>query len=251
MEVSKEFYEQVGYYVYLLVDPRDNKVFYVGKGHNDRVNQHEAEALAGKDSCNSEKIAKINEITDSNNQVKQIIVRWGMTEEEAFCVEAALIDFISSGIQLGHLTNMVSGHGSHCYGLQTPEQLDEKLTRGDLDVENLQDNILCINVNKRRKEGNLYEAIRGNWNISPKQANKTDYVIAEYGGVIIGVFKTDEKGWYEVAPEEGKEDVNRKWCRFDGEEVKDPAVLDRYIHKRLPEKKKGSSNPVRYFNKKG
>lgn len=32
--------EALNFYVYALVDPRDKKIFYVGKGSGDRVFQH-------------------------------------------------------------------------------------------------------------------------------------------------------------------------------------------------------------------
>ena len=34
----------MSYYVYELIDPRDDRVFYVGKGKKGRIDQHEAEA---------------------------------------------------------------------------------------------------------------------------------------------------------------------------------------------------------------
>ena len=35
-EFSKEAIDNLKYYVYKLIDPRDGKVFYIGKGKNDR-----------------------------------------------------------------------------------------------------------------------------------------------------------------------------------------------------------------------
>lgn len=37
--------EQLGYYVYLLIDPQTDKVFYVGKGTGDRIFAHLSFAL--------------------------------------------------------------------------------------------------------------------------------------------------------------------------------------------------------------
>ncbi len=39
-KLSKELEDRIGYYVYLLVDSRDNKIFYVGKGRGDSVFKH-------------------------------------------------------------------------------------------------------------------------------------------------------------------------------------------------------------------
>ena len=38
---SEKVKQKLGYYVYALVDPRDNKIFYIGKGINNRIFQHE------------------------------------------------------------------------------------------------------------------------------------------------------------------------------------------------------------------
>jgi hypothetical protein len=42
---SQKVQEELGYYVYCLVDPRDKKIFYVGKGVENRVFAHVNDAL--------------------------------------------------------------------------------------------------------------------------------------------------------------------------------------------------------------
>lgn len=34
---SDKVKQKLGYYVYALADPRDNKIFYIGKGINNRI----------------------------------------------------------------------------------------------------------------------------------------------------------------------------------------------------------------------
>ena len=77
-----------GYYIYALIDPRDDKVFYIGKGIGNRVFMHEIES--GK-SIGSEKmkLKKISDIENAGFSVKKLIVNWGLTESEAFAAEAA------------------------------------------------------------------------------------------------------------------------------------------------------------------
>ena len=45
MEFRQKVKEPLGYYVYALVDPRNSKIFYIGKGKENRVFQHAKGAL--------------------------------------------------------------------------------------------------------------------------------------------------------------------------------------------------------------
>ena len=45
MEFKQTVIEALQYYVYCLVDPRDKKIFYIGKGVGNRVFNHAADAL--------------------------------------------------------------------------------------------------------------------------------------------------------------------------------------------------------------
>ena len=91
-----EVAERIGpFYVYALVDPRDNAVFYVGKGTGQRLLSHGREALLKADSGpRSDKVARIREIRRSGGEPRIDIVRHGIDEAEAFLIEAALIDCV-------------------------------------------------------------------------------------------------------------------------------------------------------------
>ena len=88
-EFSQSTIENIGYYVYCLIDSRDKTIFYVGKGCGNRVFAHELE-LSEK-----EKNKRIDDIQKSGANVEKYIIRHGLTEDEAFHLEAAFIDIFS------------------------------------------------------------------------------------------------------------------------------------------------------------
>ena len=59
--------KQYKWYVYQLIDPRNNKVFYIGKGTGNRIHEHEKEASNGV--C-SHKCHKINKIRNSGLKIE-------------------------------------------------------------------------------------------------------------------------------------------------------------------------------------
>jgi hypothetical protein len=86
------------WYVYQLIDPRNNEVFYIGKGTQDRIHEHEKEALKGV--C-SYKCHKINKIRNSGLNIIKKKIAYFCDEEYAYQIE---FDLISS---TPNLTNVV------------------------------------------------------------------------------------------------------------------------------------------------
>lgn len=86
------------WYVYELIDPRDWSVFYVGKGKDDRVREHEKEAHKGV--C-SAKCDRINDIESHGLNIirRQVAVFW--CEKSAYDFEKKLI------FSYPNLTNLV------------------------------------------------------------------------------------------------------------------------------------------------
>lgn len=105
------------YYVYALRDPRNGRVFYIGKGIGDRINSHVREADKNPESERA-KLKTITEVEGAGHRVDLLFLRTGIDDEHtAFIVEQAVIDaFAADGHQL---TNLVRGHDSGSEGLAT------------------------------------------------------------------------------------------------------------------------------------
>ena len=105
----------IGYYVYALRDPRDQVVFYVGKGQGNRWFDHIHESHMSPDS-GSLKLRRIREIEEDGHEVDAFIVRSGIaTEKQAFDVEGAVVHAFRLLEKSGHsagidLTNIAEVH---------------------------------------------------------------------------------------------------------------------------------------------
>ena len=183
-----------GYYVYALVDPRDDKVFYIGKGTGNRVFSHEMESDKSPKS-EKKKLQKIRNIEKDGFSVKRLIVNWGLSENEAFVAEATLINLLNRLPDI-LLTNEVSGH--HVHESLTAEEFELMYGAVPLKKDDIKHSILVIKINKlyRRdmSKAELYDAVRGFWNASLKsiETRKVEYVFGVYNGLIVAVYKPDE-----------------------------------------------------------
>ena len=227
--------EKLKFYVYCLIDPRDEKPFYIGKGKENRVFEHARSSI--KNELNSDKLDKIREIRSNGLKVKHIIIRHGLSEDEAFKVESSLIDFMR---HFGKgLTNEVFGHGTFKFGLMTANEIISAYNAKPLN--SLQHNVVIININKtyeRAKGGiSIYKATHESWIISEKRRSILEYALSEYKGIIVGVYKINE--WYKSP------DGPRRWG-FEGEEANDN-IKQIYLNKSVKHtKKRGAANPIKY-----
>ena len=80
---SQKVQEELGYYVYCLVDPRNKKIFYVGKGVGNRVFAHVNDALENVDYI-TDKIDTIKEILAAGLKIDHYIIRHKSRQEVLF-----------------------------------------------------------------------------------------------------------------------------------------------------------------------
>lgn len=104
------------YYVYMLVNPINKAVFYIGKGKGNRVFEHEIEADSTDILIEKEKLFTIRTIHTNGLKVEKYIISYGLTEREAFYIENGIIDFCRligfENLTIDKLSNLVSGHRS-------------------------------------------------------------------------------------------------------------------------------------------
>ena len=230
MEFSQSVKENLGSYVYFLRDPRNKEIFYVGKGTGNRIFKHVERALT--DLKESNKLDRIREITESGSKVEHYILRHGMTEEMAFEVEAAVIDYLG----LDNLVNKQSGHHASDFGLKTVDEIKMMYEAKPLDPQHP---LIVININKRFRRdmdsNQLYEATRSSWVVGNRR-EKAEYALASYRGLVREVYKINK--WIQV---------DKRW-KFEGY-IASNEVRNLYLHRSLSKYlKKGASNPIRYIN---
>ena len=232
MEFSPKLIEALKSYVYALIDPRDNKPFYIGKGEGGRVLAHANEALATEHE--TDKLDTIRDVHAAGLQVKHVILRHGMDSKTAFVVESALIDFVEHFG--GELTNIVAGHHSSVFGVKTIDELARQYEAPPL--KSLGDDCVIININRRydeaKGEQTFYDVTREYWAMANPQKRGLKYALAEYRGFVVEVFETER--WYQV-----KE--SKRWG-FEGVVAPD-AIRNLYINRKIY-KARGTANPIAY-----
>ncbi|MGG5308617.1 hypothetical protein IGJ16_000261 [Enterococcus pernyi] len=126
-ELQKD--EKHPYYVYCLVDPRNNQTFYIGKGKGNRIFAHRQATLSmlrkydlldENETAITLKIRTIQEINEMKLKISSYILSYGLTESEAYASENALINYAQL-IQGISLTNLVKGHGSKVMSVEEIE----------------------------------------------------------------------------------------------------------------------------------
>jgi uncharacterized protein len=238
-EFPKEVIDEIKYYVYRLIDPRNGETFYVGKGKGNRVFQHMKGALASNESDEvSDKLQTIREIISAGLDVIHVIHRHGMDEQMAFEVEASLIDAYPG------VTNIMGGSGSNDFG---PMNALEIVNRYAAEEAIFQHKCLMITINRSASEREVYSATRYAWKISKKKVQEVEYVLSVIQGIIVGVFKPTD--WLDATEENFPEfQLNRPGrIGFIGE-VAEESVIKQYIRKRVPDsyRKRGAANPIKY-----
>ncbi|GAA1731192.1 hypothetical protein GCM10009832_11380 [Dietzia kunjamensis subsp. schimae] len=256
--------EKLAYYVYALVDPRTEQIFYVGKGHGERIFAHARAAAIKQDEGMNVKLDRIRDITKSGRSVGVYVIRHGIPSEKlAYEIEAAVIDtmklanILSDDDAAEPLTNIVSGHRSAQVGLMDLPTLVSEYTAPR--APDITEPSLLIRISRlwtptiSEIDGGqgLYEATRQWWKLGERRG-KARYAFAVSNGVVRAVYEIDQDSW-----EGGKHHKREEECRivsaaeaerwrFSGRSASSMASfvgtdVSGYFTA-------GSQNPIRYVN---
>jgi hypothetical protein len=234
--------EYLGWYVYLYVDPRNEKIFYVGKGKGKRILAH------FDDPRDSDKTRTISELAAAGLRPRLDMLAHGLKDEEtAFRIEAAVIDVL----RLGELTNAVRGWKSLQLGRMTLEELVGYYAAKPITITHP---VLLIRINKLYRHNmlplELQEATRGIWKVGPRRSG-AKYAFAVFEGVVREVYEV--RRWHpaRTLPYKTRDlsarDARGRW-EFDGV-VADSAIRDMYRGRSVQSYlKHGNQSPTVYVN---
>ncbi|WP_322049447.1 LEM-3-like GIY-YIG domain-containing protein [Paraburkholderia sp. J67] len=158
-QFSPQTKQALKHYVYALVDPRDDTIFYVGKASaNNRAFDH-----LKADPDETAKQRRIAEIRSHDYQPRVEILRSGLDSKEAcFDVEAAIIDTIG----LENLTNAMRGHGV-ARGRMHAVEAERLYGSPPREVAKIKDRLVLFFVNQTysptMNDVEVYDCVRQFW----------------------------------------------------------------------------------------
>ncbi|HUU90109.1 MAG TPA: hypothetical protein VM238_02745 [Phycisphaerae bacterium] len=232
---------ELGYYVYLYVDPETDEVFYVGKGKGNRLLCH----VDGRGKTPHG--AKIRGLRKRGLEPRVEVLIHGLKDEKAaLAVEMAAIDLVG----LDRLSNRVHGHHSSRQGRMS---LDQVLSLYQRKPARITEPVMLIRISRMYhygiSEAELYDATRGVWVVGTRR-EKARYALAVYRDIVREVYAISQwlrsgstfNAWHHQGhPMKGR------W-EFVGTVALDPVrrkYLGRSVDGYFSER---SRNPIQYVN---
>jgi hypothetical protein len=248
--LSDAIHAQLKAYVYLLIDPRNDEVFYVGKGNRSRLLAHEKEARNSV--RETKKLTRIRAIEKCGREVTLKLHRTGMTDDQALEVEGALIDVYTNSL------NAVTGKHNNSRGAML---LKEFVQIHNAKKAKIQEPTILININKEWNRGlvehpsELMERTSRYWVCRPEKRHNPKHVFAIALGIIRGVYSLKRWRYVDMASVEisarrtgtkgkrGKTDVR---CEFL---LEPEPSMQHFVGQSVSHlQTRGAQNPVKYIN---
>ena len=251
-EFSAYVTEQIGWYVYALQDPRDKKVFYIGKGKGNRVFAHAQDAIENQEEGTSQKIALIKEIHNSGKVVNTFILRHGIhSEKQAYEVEAALIDLLylldpRADNNLFQITNEVKGHHYLTHGSMSAKNIIAIYDATECPA--ITEPVMLFRIPVRwfpqMTDDELFESTHGWWRAGVRREGAM-YGFSVSAGVIRGIYEIDT--WAQRKNgDRGFMHGEKPRFGFEGAATHE---LDKYLNKSVKHLfKNGDQTPFKYIN---
>lgn len=217
--------EHLGHYVYGLIDPRDDQIFYIGvaSGNNRAFDHLEAH---GPGIGDGRKDAKILAIRKSGQEPQIEILRHGIkSRREALEVEAALIDALG----LEKLTNAARGHGID-RGRKAAADIERIYGSPPVRISTIREPCIIFFVHRTYSptstEQEKYDSVRQFWRIG--EATRTTplrhrVAFGVVEGVIVRAYSIE--AWFPA----GSTFSSREWFGTE-----DDKPLWEFVGKRLP-----------------
>jgi hypothetical protein len=239
---SPKVREKLGSYVYLYIDPRTGKAFYIGKGKGNRLFTH---LNNRSDSAKARIIRKLRRL-GLKPQIE--ILKYGLTEKEALLVEQTAIDLLD----IGELTNAVRGHGSRHGSRGTVRDIEAELEAKPVDVR---EPAILIKLSRAYRPGmssqELYDATRSAWKLGSRR-EKAKYALSVFHGIAREVYAIAE--WVPGGSTMRSTDTDGRHARIRGRQefvgqVAPEAIRRRYVGRSVAHHfTRGAQNPIAYVN---
>jgi hypothetical protein len=241
MRISAATARRLGWYIYAYVNPIDDRVFYVGKGHGRRVLHHLRDQNGGP------KTSMIRTIRKAGLEPKLEILAHNLRDADtALRMEAAVIDALG----LKALSNRVRGWHAVQSGRVPLAELVALYEKRRVQIK---EPAIVIRITGLYRPdmtpAELYDATRGVWKVG-RQRSKVLLAFAVFEGVVREVY--DIAGWLKAGSTFTSRDpqgVRRRdrW-EFVGR-VASEKVRRRYVGRYVGHLfKRGAQNPVSYVN---
>ena len=205
----------LGLYVYALIDPRDRKMFYVGKGSGSRLLDHFDDTLREleNDELLSLKTRRIAEILCSGEDVEWRILSRNMESDMAAEIcEAAVIAGLECSLN-GQLLNVQGGKHGNSHGMVTSSEL-VSLSAAPVHPNNSV-SVLLFPIQKALDAGlSEVDAVSSAWRASSEIRDREDlFAVGLSGGIgriarkIIGWEPFDEQKWRMVLDDDEHDEL--------------------------------------------